>query len=135
MADRKIFVNLPVTDVARSKAFYEALGFTLNPQFSDDETGCVVISPEIYVMLLSEQRFRSFAPHPPPSPHTTTSALLALSCDSRDEVRQLCERAFAAGGRRFKEPQDAGFMFAWAFEDPDGHVWEPLWMDPAHVQG
>ena len=135
MTPRKIFVNLPVQDVARAKAFYVALGFRLNPQFSDDETGCIVISEEIFVMLLSEARFRGFAPRPPTSPHASTGTLLALSCESRDEVRQLCETAFAAGGRRFKEPQDHGFMFAWGFEDPDGHVWEPMWMDPAHVEG
>ena len=135
MTQRKIFVNLPVQDIALAKAFYVALGFHLNPQFSDDETGCVVISSEIFVMLLSEARFRAFAPRPPPAPHTSTSALLALSCDSPDEVRKLCEAAFAAGGRPFKEPQDHGFMFAWGFEDLDGHVWEPMWMDPAHVQG
>jgi predicted lactoylglutathione lyase len=135
MPSRKLFVNLPVRDVVHAKSFYTSLGFTLNPKFSDEQTGCIVISPDIYAMLLSEPRFRDFSPRPLPDARATTGVLLALSCDSRDAVRQLCEAAFAAGGRKYKEPQDHGFMFAWGFEDPDGHVWEPFWMDPAHVQG
>jgi predicted lactoylglutathione lyase len=135
MANHKLFVNLPVKDVAKAKSFYTALGFTLNPQFSDDTTGCVVLSPDLYVMLLSEPKFQGFSPRPLPDPRATTGMLLALSCDSRDQVQALCEAAFAAGGRKYKEAQDHGFMYAWGFEDPDGHVWEPVWMDPAHVQG
>ena len=132
---RKVFINLPVTDLPRAKSFYEAVGFKNNPQFTDDTAACMVLSESIYVMLLVRGRFAGFAPRPVADPLAVTGAIYALDCASRDAVKALCETAFAAGGRKYKEPEDHGFMFGWGFEDPDGHTWEPFWMDPSHVQG
>lgn len=134
MANSMIFVNLSVADLPRSRAFFEALGFSFNPQFTNDQAACMVVSPHIYAMLLVPSHFAGFTPKPIADAHACTEALVALSCDSREEVDRLCGAAFAAGGRRYKEPQDLGFMYGWGFEDPDGHLWELFWMDPAHVQ-
>lgn len=131
---KKIFVNLPVKELPRSVAFFSKLGFSFNPQFTSDDATCMVISDDIYAMLLVEKFFATFTDKPTADATKTTEVLVALALDSRDEVTKLCEAAFAAGGRRYKEPQDHGFMFAWGFEDLDGHIWEPFWMDPSHVQ-
>jgi predicted lactoylglutathione lyase len=131
---RNIFVNLPVQDLERSKAFFTALGFRINPQFTGETAACVVISDTIYAMLLVHAHFSQFTPKPIADATTSTEVLVALSCASADEVRSLCTTAFAHGARRIREPQDLGFMFQWAFEDLDGHIWELFWMDPAHLQ-
>ncbi|MEW1694953.1 VOC family protein [Streptomyces sp. NPDC093249] len=137
MAQKMIFVNLPVKDVAASKTFFEKLGWTINPQFSDESTGCVVISDTIFAMLLEESKFRGFmAPGKELADATrTTEALVTLSAESREEVDALAEAALAAGGTPAKEPQDHGFMYGRSFTDLDGHHWEIFWMDPAAVQG
>lgn len=126
-----IFVNLPVTDLDRSKRFYEALGFTINPQFSDDTAACVVISDTIYLMILTRDRFRGFAPLPVAETTQTTAVLIALSRDSRAGVDAITEAAVTAGGHEPKPATDMGFMYTRTFLDPDGNVFEPMWMDPA----
>jgi predicted lactoylglutathione lyase len=128
-----VFVNLPVADLERSKRFFLALGYRMNPQFSGDTAVCIVLDEHIIAMLLLRDYFQTFTPKPVADATATTEVLVALSCASADEVRRLCELAFAHGGRRIREPQDLGFMFQWAFEDPDGHIWELAWMNPAHL--
>jgi len=130
-----IFVNLPVKDLAASKAFYEALGFTNNPQFTDETAACMVISETIFVMLLTYDKFSQFTDRKIADAHATHEVLTALSRDSREAVHEITDKAIAAGGKETRDPMDMGFMFQRAFEDPDGHVWEMVWMDPAAVQG
>ena len=133
---RMIFVNLPVADVKRSTAFYEAVGATKNPQFSDDSTSCMVISDTIFVMIMTHEKFRQFSPKAIPNAHETAQVLLALSADSREAVDDMTARAGAQGVKLDPCPQqDYGFMYGRSFEDPDGHIWEVMWMDPAAVEG
>lgn len=131
--NRKIFVNLPVWDLNKSRAFFESLGFEFNPQFSDDTAACLVISEEIYSMLLTHEKFATFSPNPIADARQVTEVLIALSCNTREEVDQLVSKACAAGGKTFNEPQDYGFMYSHAFQDLDGHVWELVWMNPEAV--
>jgi predicted lactoylglutathione lyase len=131
---RMIFVNLPVKDVKASRRFFGALGFTFNEQFSDATTTCMVIDENIFVMLLEEARFREFIVGEISDTAKGKEVLTCLSCSSRDEVKALTEKAFAAGGKPWKDPQDHGMMYGWSFQDLDGHVWELMWMDPAAVQ-
>jgi predicted lactoylglutathione lyase len=126
---RLIFVNLPVADLARSTAFYEGLGFTRNPQFSDDTAACMVLSDVIHVMLLTHDKFRMFTPKEIGDAHRASEVLLCISCDDRAEVDAMTEAALAAGGKEPNKPQDYGMMYGRSFEDPDGHIWEPMWMD------
>lgn len=127
---RRIFVNLPVTELARSVAFYEAIGATRNPQFSDDTAACMVLSDAIFVMLLTHAKFAQFTTKPIADAHKSCGLLLALSQDSREAVDAVVARAGATGGRPDPNPaQDYGFMYSRSFEDPDGHGWEPFWMD------
>ena len=133
---RMIFVNLPVADVKRSTAFYEAVGATKNPQFSDDSTSCMVISDTIFVMIMTHEKFRQFSPKAIPNAHETAQVLLALSADSREAVDDMVAKAGAQGVKLDPCPQqDYGFMYGRSFEDPDGHIWEVMWMDPAAVEG
>lgn len=127
---RMIFVNLPVRNLDASKAFYEALGFTINPQFTDETAACVVISETIHVMLLTHDKMRQFTTKDIADASKTTEVLIALSAETRDEVDSLVGKAVKAGGRVVREPNDYGFMYQHAFEDPDGHIWEVVWMDP-----
>lgn len=131
---RKIFVNIPVKDLERAKAFFLALGFNCNAQFTDATAACIVISDDIYTMLLTEEKFASFAPHPVSDANKATEVLLCLSCDSRAEVDDLVKRALANGGSVYREPMDYGFMYAHSFKDPDGHAWELVYMEPSAVQ-
>ncbi|MFB7053664.1 VOC family protein [Streptomyces vinaceus] len=130
-----IFVNLPVKDIEAAKAFWVKLGYSFNPQFSDDKTGCLVISDTIFAMLMTEARFRDFATKEVADATKTTEVMLALSADSRDQVDEVLGAALAAGATEPRPAQDLGFMYGRAFEDLDGHVWEYVWMDPAAVQG
>ncbi|MEU6877144.1 VOC family protein [Streptomyces sp. NPDC046712] len=132
-----IFVNLPVKNLDTSKAFWSKLGYSFNPQFSDENTGCLVISDTIFAMLLTESKFKEFtAPGKEVSDATkSTEVLIALNAESREKVDELVEGAFAAGGSAAKDTQDLGFMYGRSFTDPDGHHWEVFWMDPAAVQG
>lgn len=132
---RMIFVNLPVTDLERGKSFYSALGFVNEPRFSDDTAACMVWSDTIFVMLLTHDKWRTFTTRPIPDPGSS-EVMLCLSCESRDEVADLNARARGAGGTAdINPPQDYGFMVSNAFADPDGHVWEVMWMDPAAASG
>lgn len=128
---RKIFVNLAVKDLPRSRVFFESLGFSFNPQFSNEQGACLVISDDIYAMLLTEPFFQSFTKKPVADAHATTEVLVCLSCDSRAEVDELVRKAIAAGGRAPNAPQDHGFMYGHGFEDLDGHMWELSFMDMA----
>jgi len=125
---RMIFINLPVADLELSKRFYQALGFTNNPQYTDDTAACMVLSDTIFVMLLTTAKFASFAPNPICDAHVSTEVLNALSYDTREEIDQLVSTAVAEGGRRYSEPKDYGFMYQHGFQDPDGHVWEMFYM-------
>ena len=129
---KMIFINLPITDLAVSIAFYEALGATKNPKFSDPTGACMVLSESIHVMVLTHEKYRNFTARPIADAHSTSSALIALSVDSREEVNATIDRAVAAGGQADPNPaQDHGFMYGRSVQDPDGHVWEIFWMDPA----
>lgn len=130
-----IFVNLPVTDLPRSVAFYEAVGATKNPQFSDDTAACMVFSDTIHAMLLTHDKFRSFTPRAIPDAKATSQVLICVSAGSRDEVDETVGKARAAGGTADPTPtQDFGFMYGRSFDDPDGHIWEVMWMDLAAAQ-
>jgi len=126
---KMIFVNLPVTDLNASMAFYEALGFTNNPQFTDETAACMVWSDAINVMILTRDKWRSFTDRPIP-PSNSSEVMLALSCDSREAVDRMNETAATTGGTADINPvQDHGWMYGRDLADPDGHVWGPVWMD------
>jgi predicted lactoylglutathione lyase len=128
---KMIFVNLPVADVAKSTAFYEAIGFTKNAQFSNEQASMMVWSDTISFMLLARPFYATFTPREIADTHKTSAALFALSFDSRAEVDAITEAALAAGGREIHPPEDLGFMYSRAFEDFDGHGFGPLHMDMA----
>src|SRR5688572_24835332 len=134
MEFRKMFVNLAVRDLNRTKEFFSALGFTFNPKFTDNNAACMIVSEDGYVMLLMEPFFKGFTKREICDTKTHTEALVALSCSSREEVDEMVRKAIAAGGSHAMDPQDHGFMYAWSFYDPDGHHWEVFWMDPAAAQ-
>jgi predicted lactoylglutathione lyase len=130
---KMIFVNLPVTDLKAAIDFYKALGFTQNLHFSDDTAACMVWSEAINVMLLTHDKWRTFTSRPIP-PSTSSEVMLALACDSRDAVNAMNDSAAAHGGQADVNPvQDLGFMYNRNLADPDGHVWEAFWMDPAAI--
>ena len=127
-----IFVNLPVTDLGRAVAFYEAVGARKNPQFSDDTAACMVFSETIHAMLLTHDKYRQFTSKPIVDAHKASEVLICISAESREQVDGMVDRAAAAGGGTDPTPvQDHGFMFGRSFEDPDGHIWEVMWMDMA----
>lgn len=129
---RMIFVNLPVTDLKRATAFYEAIGAVKSPQFSDDTASCMVFSETIYAMLLTHDKFRQFTPKPIADAKSSNQALFCLSADSRSEVDDLVGKAEAAGGVADPSPKDEySFMYGRSFEDPDGQMWGVNWMDLA----
>ncbi|GMV59853.1 MAG: putative glyoxalase/bleomycin resistance protein/ dioxygenase [Betaproteobacteria bacterium] len=128
---RQIFVNLPVKDLKKSMDFFKRLGFDFNPQFTDDTAACMVVDDRIYVMLLTHEKFRQFTPRPIADATRATEVLVCLSCDSRAAVDELVRKAVAAGGATYNAPQDYGFMYAHGFTDPDGHIWELVYMQPA----
>jgi hypothetical protein len=131
---RKIFVNLPVSNLARTKEFFAGLGFTFNLQFTDDKAACMIISDEAFVMLLAEPFFKTFTERQICDTRTHSEGLFALSCSSRAEVDEIVKKALAAGGQPAMPPQDHGFMYGWSFYDLDGHHWEVMWMAPPQVQ-
>lgn len=126
---RKMFVNLAVKDLEKSKAFFSALGFSFNPKFTDQNAACLVLSDENYAMLLTEPFFKGFTSNGLCDTRTANEALIALSCDSKEEVVKMADAALKAGGRRAQEPKDMGFMLVHAVYDLDGHHWEFFWMD------
>ena len=130
-----LFVNLPVADLDRAKAFYAALGFADNPQFTDDTAAAVVVEENISVMLLTREKFAGFVAGPVGDPAQATTVINALSVTSREEADDLLARALAAGGKPWLPAQNHGFMYGTSFTDPDGNVWETAWMDPAAMAG
>lgn len=132
---KRIFVNLPVADLQKSMAFYQALAFENNPQFTDETAACMVWSDAIFVMLLTHEKWQTFTTRPIP-PASSSEVMLALTCESRESVDNLNELAASNGGAADINPkQDHGFMYSRAVADLDGHVWEMFWMDPAAMQG
>lgn len=130
---KMIFINLPITNLSVSVAFYKALGFTNNPHFTDETAACMVWSESINVMLLTQEKWRTFTNRPIP-PSTSSEVMLALSFDTREAVDAANEAGSANGGTAdINPPQDLGFMYNRNLADPDGHVWEAFWMDPAAI--
>lgn len=130
----QIFVNLPVKDLPRSVAFFTALGFSFNPQFTDEKGTCMIIGENIFAMLLAEEFFKTFTRKQVIDAGRNTEVILALSEDSKEKVDAMALKALAAGGTNPSAPQDLGFMYSRNFEDPDGHLWEVLYIDPELVQ-
>lgn len=133
--NRMIFINLPVADLDRAMGFYTALGFASEPRFTDETAACVVWSDAIYVMLLTHAKWRSFTTRPicPPG---ASEVSLALALHDRADVDRLVEAGAAQGGKAdINPPEDHGFMYQRTLQDPDGHLWEPFWMDPAFASG
>lgn len=126
---KKIFVNLPVKDLDKSVEFFKKLGYEFNPQFTDDTAACMVISDDIYTMLLTEPKFKEFTPKEIADSSKTTEVLTCLSSDSKEELNDLMEKALSAGAIETREPQDYGFMYGRSYTDLDGHIWELMWMD------
>ena len=124
-----IFLNLPVKDLDASKRFFGELGFDFNPQFSDDSAACMVVDDNIFVMLLVEDRFRDFINGEIADATKATEAITALSAESREQVDELVDKALAAGGRPWKPVLEEGPMYGGSFQDPDGHVWEVVYME------
>jgi len=129
----KIFVNLPVRDLDKSMAFFTDLGFSFNPQFTDEKAGCMVISDSIFAMLLTEAYFQTFTKKAVSDAKTTTEVLIALDADSKEEVQQLIAKAESAGATIYNEAQDHGWMYQHSFADLDGHQWELIYMDPSQL--
>ena len=130
---KQIFVNLPVSDLPKSKAFFEALGLAFNPQFTNEQGACLVLGENIHAMLLSREFFKTFIDKEIADSRRTTEVLTCLSCESRAEVDAVVAKAVKAGGIAHRQPQDHGFMYAHGFEDLDGHIWELAYMDMSAV--
>ncbi|HWU18600.1 MAG TPA: VOC family protein [Devosia sp.] len=130
-----IFINLPVADLEASKAFFGKLGFSFNPQFTDETAAAMVIEENIFSMLLTHEKFKQFTPKTIADAKTVSEVLIAISRDSREAVGELFDKAIAAGGTQVRPGDDYGFMVSKAFADLDGHIWEVVWMDPSYVQG
>lgn len=127
----KIFVNLPVKDLNRSIDFFTGLGFTFNPQFTDETATCMVVSEDIFVMLLTHDKFKTFTPKEICDTTKSTEVLVCLSLESRERVGEMVRKAVSAGGSTYNDPQDHGFMYAHGFQDLDGHIWELIYMKPS----
>ncbi|MFE4542534.1 VOC family protein [Arthrobacter sp. NPDC056727] len=127
----QIFMNLPVRDLDRSVQFFTALGFTFNQDYTDENATCMVVNDDAYVMLLVEKFFKTFTSKEVVDATSATEAIMAFSVDSRDAVDQMVGKALDAGGTESQPVQDYGFMYSHSFQDPDGHLWEVMWMDPA----
>lgn len=129
----KIFVNLSVADLEKSKTFFTSLGYTFNPQFTDQKAACLVISSEIYAMLILPDYFKTFINKEISDSFKSTEAILALTLENREKVDEMMEKVIGAGGKETREPADHGFMYSRSFEDLDGHQWEFFWMDENQV--
>lgn len=129
----QIFVNLPVKDLNRSVDFFTKLGFTFNPQFTDENATCMIVGENNYVMLLVEPFFKGFSRREIPAPGKTAEVIIAISTDNRDKVKEMVRKAIEAGGKISLEPKDHGFMYQESFEDLDGHLWEVFYMDESAI--
>lgn len=127
--NRKLFINLAATDLKASTDFFLQLGFGFHPQFSDDTASCIVLCDDLYLMLLTKEKFISFSPNPLMNSHQQTEVLNCLSCESKAEVDELVQKAVKAGGKIYNQPQDHEVMYAHGFQDLDGHVWELVYME------
>ncbi|MRW85224.1 glyoxalase/bleomycin resistance/extradiol dioxygenase family protein [Pseudoduganella sp. FT26W] len=123
-----IFINLPVRDLQKSIKFFAHLGYSFNQHYTDESATCMIVDENIFVMLLTETRFKEFTPKPVSDAHTSTEVLLCLQMESRDAVTALVNKAIEAGGSAYKEPQDHGFMYGHGYQDLDGHLWEVVYM-------
>jgi len=130
MTSKQIFVNLAVKDLKRANAFFTALGYSFNPEYSDDKATCMIVSENIFVMLLVDSYFQTFSPKPVADSSKTAEVIVALSCDTKADVEAIVKKAVEAGGTQYNEPKDHGFMFQHGFQDPDGHIWEYIAMAP-----
>jgi uncharacterized protein len=130
----KIFVNLPVKNLDKSIEFFTKLGYSFNSQFTDKTAACMVISDDIYAMLLTYEKFKGFTPKEIADATKSTEVLVALSLENRGQVDEIVRKAVAAGGSTYNEPQDHGFMYAHGFQDLDGHIWEVFFMDPSAIK-
>lgn len=128
---RMIFVNLPVADLAAAKAFYEAIGFTNDPRFTDETAAGMTLTDVIHVMLLTHDKWRQFTSKAIPNAQESAQVMLCISEDSRAAVDAITEKALEAGGKEEGDPDDYGFMYGRNFTDLDGHIWAPMWMDMA----
>jgi predicted lactoylglutathione lyase len=133
-ANRMLFVTIPVADLERSKAFFAALGFSYNPNFTDETAACMLVGEQAFVMLLTREKFAQFSKLPIADPTTHALALYTIGASSRDEVDALSAAALAAGGTEAEEAEDYGFMYSRSFFDLDGHGWQVMWMDPAAAE-
>lgn len=131
---RSLYLNLAVSDLDRSVEFFRALGFDFNPQFTDETATCMIVGEDAFVMLLTKSRFSDFTTKELVDPATQTEAITAFSADSREDVDKLADEALASGGSTANDPMDLGFMYSRSFHDPDGHLWEIVWMDPSAVE-
>jgi predicted lactoylglutathione lyase len=129
----KIFVNLPVKDLKKSIGFFTKLGFTFNPQFTDETATCMIVSEDIFMMLLTHDKFKTFTPNKICDATKSSEVLVCLSCESREKVDDLVRKAVASGGTVFSESKDYGFMYQHGFQDLDGHIWEVIYMEPDSV--
>ena len=128
----KIFVNLPVENLNKSIEFFTKLGFSFNQQFTDETATCMIVTDDIFVMLLTEPKFKTFTPICDTKKYT--EVLVALSLENRAQVDEMVRKAVAAGGATYNEPQDHGFMYAHGFQDLDGHIWEVFFMEPSAIK-
>ena len=129
----KIFVNLPVRNLGQSVKFFARLGYAFNPQFTDETAACMIVSEDIFVMLLTLAKFKEFTPRDICDATKSTEVLVCLTCETRDEVDTMVRKAVAAGGSTWAESKDYGFMYQHGFQDPDGHIWELIYMDPGAI--
>jgi predicted lactoylglutathione lyase len=130
----KIFVNLPVKDLNKSIEFFTQLGFSFNQQFTDETATCMIVTDDIFVMLLTEEKFKTFTPNEICDARKSTEVLVCLSLESREKVDEMVRTAVAAGGATYNDPQDHGFMYAHGFQDLDGHIWELIYMEPRAIK-
>jgi uncharacterized protein len=130
----KIFVNLPVKNLNKSIEFFTKLGYSFNQQFTDETATCMIVTDDIFVMLLTEEKFKTFTPKEICDAKKSTEVLVCLSLESRPKVDEMVRKAVAAGGTTYNEPQDHGFMYAHGYQDLDGHIWELIFMEPSAIK-
>lgn len=128
---KQMFLNLPVKDLDKTVTFFTALGFSFNPDFTDENATCMIVNENAFVMLLVESYFKTFTSKPIADANSTAEAIMSFSLDSREAVDETVRTALNSGGTPSQEAQDYGFMYTHSFQDPDGHLWEVFWMDPA----